>query len=102
MLKLKPGCEHCDVELPPASQQAMICSYECTFCSDCVEKVLHNVCPNCGGGFVQRPVRPATAWRDGVSLQHQRAVRERVYKPVNTDEHEQFSRTLREIAAADR
>jgi hypothetical protein len=24
--------------------------------------VLDNVCPNCGGGFAPRPVRPATNW----------------------------------------
>ena len=44
------------------------CSYECTFCADCVETRLHNVCPNCGGGFVSRPIRPATEWRPGLSV----------------------------------
>jgi len=37
----------------------MICSFECTFCRDCVNGRLDNVCPNCGGGFTLRPVRPA-------------------------------------------
>ncbi len=59
MLLLKPGCECCDRDLPPDSREAMICSYECTFCRDCVETRLKGICPNCGGGFVQRPVRPA-------------------------------------------
>ena len=36
----------------------MICSYECTFCKTCVETILNNVCPNCGGGFTARPTRP--------------------------------------------
>jgi len=45
--------------LPPASLEARICSYECTFCAGCVDNVLHNVCPNCGGGFVPRPIDPA-------------------------------------------
>ena len=51
-LQLRPNCEYCDKDLPPTSTEARICSYECTFCADCVESKLHNVCPNCGGGFV--------------------------------------------------
>jgi len=58
MLELRPVCEHCNKSLPPDSKDAMICTYECTFCATCVADVLHNVCPNCGGGFVPRPVRP--------------------------------------------
>ncbi|MEL6789616.1 MAG: DUF1272 domain-containing protein [Pseudomonadota bacterium] len=58
MLELRPNCECCDRDLPPDSDQAMICSFECTFCRPCVEGVLGTVCPNCGGGFVPRPVRP--------------------------------------------
>jgi len=56
---MKPSCECCDVDLPPASTAAVICSYECTFCADCVEGPLGGACPNCGGGFAPRPVRPA-------------------------------------------
>ena len=67
-LELRPNCEYCDRDLPPASPLARICSYECTFCADCVEHRLHNVCPNCGGGFAPRPIRPATAWRPGLSI----------------------------------
>jgi hypothetical protein len=67
-LELRPNCECCDKDLPPASIEARICSYECTFCADCVESVLKNVCPNCGGGFVPRPIRPATEWRSGLSV----------------------------------
>ncbi|MBB6484079.1 DUF1272 domain-containing protein [Rhizobium lusitanum] len=59
MLELRPNCECCDRNLPPESQEARICTFECTFCADCVDKVLGGVCPNCGGGFVLRPVRPA-------------------------------------------
>ena len=59
MLELRPTCEHCNRALPPATAEAWICSFECTFCGDCVENVLRNVCPNCGGGFMPRPVRPA-------------------------------------------
>jgi hypothetical protein len=67
-LQLRPNCEYCDKDLPPAAGDARICSYECTFCADCVETKLFNVCPNCGGGFVKRPIRPAQEWRPGVSL----------------------------------
>jgi hypothetical protein len=58
MLLLKSHCENCSKSLPPESLEAMICSFECTFCSTCVEKVLHNICPNCKGGFEKRPIRP--------------------------------------------
>ncbi|MEZ5669579.1 MAG: DUF1272 domain-containing protein [Alphaproteobacteria bacterium] len=68
MLELRPNCEWCDKDLPPDAADAMICSYECTFCADCVATHLANVCPNCGGGFVPRPIRPAGEWRPGVSL----------------------------------
>ena len=50
-LALRPNCECCDRDLPPASSHARICSYECTFCADCVDTVLKNVCPNCGGNL---------------------------------------------------
>jgi hypothetical protein len=59
MLDLRPGCECCDRDLPPDSPDAMICTYECTWCRDCVDNVLHGVCPNCGGNLQPRPIRPA-------------------------------------------
>ena len=68
MLELRPNCELCDVDLPPDAPDARICTYECTFCASCVDEVLHNVCPNCGGGFEARPIRPARAWREGAGL----------------------------------
>jgi hypothetical protein len=58
MLALRPNCECCDKDLPPAAADAMICSFECTFCEKCVEFALGGVCPNCGGGFMPRPIRP--------------------------------------------
>jgi hypothetical protein len=58
MLELRPSCECCDVDLPPDSPDARICTFECTFCVHCVDEVLGGVCPNCGGEFVRRPVRP--------------------------------------------
>jgi len=59
MLELRPNCECCDLDLPPDSLAARICSFECTFCATCAEQVLNNRCPNCGGELVRRPVRPA-------------------------------------------
>jgi uncharacterized protein len=56
MLEIRPTCEHCNKSLPNDSEEAMICSYECTFCRDCVDTVLKNICPNCGGNFEKRPV----------------------------------------------
>lgn len=58
MLEMRPSCEHCNKALPYNSSEAMICSFECTFCRPCVEELLRHVCPNCGGDFVNRPVRP--------------------------------------------
>ena len=59
MLTLKPNCECCDVDLPPEAENARICSFECTFCADCAETHFAGTCPNCGGNFVPRLVRPA-------------------------------------------
>lgn len=59
MLELRPNCECCDRDLPPESEQALICSYECTFCIDCAAQHLGGLCPNCGGNLVARPIRPA-------------------------------------------
>ncbi|WP_417515862.1 DUF1272 domain-containing protein [Minwuia sp.] len=75
MLELKPGCECCDRDLPPDSTDAMICTFECTFCRDCVETKLGGVCPNCGGNFTARPIRPARL------LEKYPAATERTYKP---------------------
>ena len=59
MLELRPNCECCDKDLAPESREAMICTFECTFCVDCATDVLGGTCPNCGGELVRRPVRPA-------------------------------------------
>lgn len=97
MLQLRPSCEQCDKDLPANSMEARICSYECTFCADCVDGVLENVCPNCGGGFVQRPVRPATEWRPGVSREKQVPSDKKVHKPVDAHVHASFATTIKTI-----
>ena len=58
VLELRPNCERCNRDLPPDSGDAMICTFECTFCRDCVDNALGGICPNCGGNFELRPVRP--------------------------------------------
>lgn len=93
MLELRPTCEHCNQSLPPDSRAAMICSYECTFCADCVAGVLHNVCPNCGGGFTPRPVRPATDRRNGNFLGNHPPTERRTHKPVDAAAHAAFAST---------
>ena len=97
MLELRPCCEHCATPLPPHSTEAMICTYECTFCRPCVETVLANVCPNCGGGFQQRPVRPAQNRRNGNYLGNDPAGKRVVHKPVDMTVHRTLLRTLRHI-----
>jgi hypothetical protein len=97
MLELRPGCEHCGKNLPPHSTEAMICSFECTFCRDCVDTVLENVCPTCGGGFCARPVRPATIWNNGLSLAKYPASTKAVLKPVNLDTQRALNQTLKNV-----
>ncbi len=59
MLELRPTCENCNAQLPPESREAWICSFECTFCTNCVEHILNGICPNCNGTFERRPLRPS-------------------------------------------
>ena len=76
MLEIRPSCENCDKPLPNSSDEAMICTFECTFCKECVETILKNVCPNCGGGFEKRPKRPEEL------LEKYPPSEVKVYKPV--------------------
>jgi hypothetical protein len=102
MLRLRPNCEACDKDLPPDAAEARICTYECTFCADCAETVLHNVCPNCGGGFTARPIRPKTEWRPGVSLAHQPASTQRVHLNYDRSDIAAFSARVKDIPPAQR
>ena len=98
MLELRPTCEHCAKALPPAALDARICSFECTFCADCVDSVLGNVCPNCGGGFAPRPVRPAKDWKGGNFLGRYPASASVKERPVDSRLHAQFAATVGGIA----
>lgn len=102
MLELRPNCERCDRDLPPDATDACICTYECTFCRDCVDTVLRNVCPNCGGGFSDRPVRPATERRPGVSLAVHPASGTRVHTPYTDDEIRRFAADCQHVPPAER
>ena len=97
MLELRPACEHCNRKLPPASPEAWICSYECTFCGDCVENVLKNVCPNCGGGFMPRPVRPSRDWKGGNHLGKDPASMKVKHRPVDAEAHAKFAAAIKSI-----
>lgn len=102
MLELRPNCEYCDRDLPPESREARICSYECTFCAACVEAHLKNVCPNCGGGFVQRPIRPANEWRTGVSRSKQAPSSKRVHLKKDKTEIDVFVAKVAGVEAGER
>jgi len=81
MLEIRPSCEHCDKALPYDAEDAMICTFECTYCQNCVDTILQKVCPNCGGGFEKRPIRPSAL------LAKYPVSQNRVHKPVDVQEH---------------
>lgn len=97
MLEIRPTCEHCNKSLPPHSLEACICSYECTFCSSCVEIILSNVCPNCGGGFTPRPIRPSKNWKSDNYLGNDAASTKIKYRPVDVKAHAQFAAEIMAI-----
>jgi hypothetical protein len=101
-LELRPNCEYCDVDLPAESTDARICTYECTFCASCVETKLQNVCPNCGGGFAPRPIRPSTEWRSGLSRVLQPASTTRHHLSYPVDDIQALSARVAGIAPAER
>ena len=54
-LEMRTECERCGAALAEDGD-AVICSYECTFCLACSAE-LSGVCPNCAGQLVARPKR---------------------------------------------
>jgi len=97
MLELRPTCENCNKALPPNAVEARICTYECTFCAACVEK-LENVCPNCGGGFTERPIRPARNWKGDNFLGKDPASTKVKHRPVDKTAHARFADSIKSIA----
>lgn len=102
MLELRPTCENCNKDLPPNCLEAMICSYECTFCQQCVDEILENVCPNCGGGFCKRPIRPSQNLKNGNYLGNHPASQKIIYKPVNPKIHKAFAANIKLIPITER
>ena len=81
MLEIRPSCEHCNKALPFDAEDAMICTFECTFCKECVEGILQHICPNCGGSFEKRPIRPKQL------LEKYPVSMKVVHKPVDIEAH---------------
>ncbi len=104
MLELRPNCELCDKDLPPQCDEARICSYECTYCAHCTEKVLMNVCPTCGGGFSPRPIRPKLAWRPErkLGLFNHPASTTRVHTKFTMDDIIAHVNRIKDLAPAER
>ena len=104
MLQLRPNCEWCNKDLPPDSDEAMICTYECTYCRDCVENVLHGVCATCGGNPVPRPIRPKQNYRDSkkLGLGHHPASTARVHSQWSMDEVKALRAQLKDVPPAER
>ena len=102
MLELRPCCENCGRALAPDTTEAMICSFECTFCRDCVAGVLDNVCPNCGGGFCPRPNRPRRNWRGANCTAKFPPATQRRHRPVDPEQHRVFAAAIAGIAPQER
>ena len=102
MLELRPTCENCNKALPPDSVEARICTYECTFCEQCVETILENVCPNCGGGFVPRPIRPSRNWKGDSFLGKDPASTKTRHRPVDPGSHARFAAVIKNIPPHER
>ncbi len=83
MLQIRPTCEHCNKALPFDAEDAMICTFECTFCKDCVDNLLNQVCPNCGGSFEKRPIRPKQL------LKKYPVSNTIIHKPVDLKKHQE-------------
>lgn len=96
MLEIKPICENCGKTLPNSSGEAMICTFECTFCKECVDTVLFNVCPNCGGGFEKRPTRPLHL------LEKYPASKTEYLKPVDKEKFKELLDKFRGVEPAKR
>ena len=96
MLEIRLNCENCDRSLPPDSKEALVCSFECTWCTTCNDEILHNICPNCGGGLEKRPIRP----KDQLVKHPPKG--EKILKPIDMDAFIVQRNRLKDIAAEDR
>ena len=97
MLELRPSCEHCNKKLPANSKEAVICSFECTFCRTCVDEFIGNVCPNCGGGLSSRPIRPSTNLKNENYLGKYPASTRTIHNPKAVAAHIEFRSSIENI-----
>ncbi len=79
MLEIRPNCEHCNKVLSNTTTEAMICSFECTYCKTCAIEIFENVCPNCSGNFAERPIRPKR------EIEKHPASSKQIFKPKNLE-----------------
>jgi len=91
MLELRPNCEHCNKDLPNTSIDAMICSFECTYCKTCALEIFKNVCPSCSGNFVERPIRPQK------EIEGNQASSKRIFKPKDLEKAKINSNKFKKI-----
>lgn len=91
MLELRPNCEHCGKDLPNTSTEAMICSFECTYCKECAITIFENVCPSCTGNFVERPIRPSEMIKKYVASE------KRIFAPKDLEKAAELSKKLKNI-----
>ena len=96
MIEIRTNCENCNAPLPPNSEDAMICAFECTFCETCVSKILQNVCPNCGGGFAKRPILPK------IYLAKYPPSDKKIFKPVDKEAFQERLIKFRGIKPSER
>jgi len=92
MLEIRPNCEHCNKELSNTSTEAMICSFECTYCKKCALEIFENVCPSCSGNFVERPIRPKN------HIEKYPASSKQVFKPKDLDKAKINSEKFKSIS----
>jgi len=85
MLEIRPNCEHCGKDLPNTSTEAMICSFECTYCKECAIEIFKNVCPTCAGNFIERPIRPSKM------IEKYPASTTKTFKPKNLEKANKLS-----------
>jgi hypothetical protein len=96
MLEIRPNCEHCNKDLPNTSTDAMICSFECTYCKTCALDIFENVCPSCSGNFVERPIRPKK------EIEKNPASAKQVFKPKDLEKAKLNSKVFKDIPAEKR
>lgn len=96
MLEIRPNCEHCNKDLPNTSTEAMICSFECTYCKNCALEIFENVCPSCSGNFVERPIRPSKM------IEKYPASTQRIFKPKDVEQTQKTSNQFKNIAPSKR